>query len=402
MKGSITKQERKTKTAWRVQIYLPTGKDGKSERRVKVFDRKQDAEEWKMNMNLRYFNQNVQLDRSDQPFGDYLDYWLENYAENNVKQKTFEGYKRLIENHIKPRLGDIPLNNVHATDLQEFYNDRLENGKINGGGGLSNNTVRQMHAIIHKAFEKAQQGEWNLLPSQANPADGADAPKAETQTKNTLDQEQVEPFLEAATEESKYGEGIYYLAVFLGLRRGEILGLRWQDVDFDEGRISINQTLLAGDDGLIFDTPKTDKSERPLKVPRQVLGILLKQRNEQNDLRDKLGEGWEGDDHDLVFTANNGSPVRPRNLHREFKRILKVAGIEDMRFHDLRHTNATILMEQGVNPKVVRKQLGHEDVETTLKFYSHATEDLQGEAAQDMTDEIIPDEGDNPGDVQTG
>lgn len=382
MKGSIRKVPRETsKDKWRVQIYLPDGS-----RRTKVFDTKTKAERWKSKMNQRYYEEGTLVDPSDQPLSEFLQGWLRDYAKHNVKESTYSRYESLIRCHITEKMGDLPLNNITTRALQKFYTYKLNKGRKDGqDGGLSKRTVVQMHRILHKAFKWAvKMGEM-----QKNPASQAQPPKPEEKEKETLNYEQVQKMFKVAEEQTGYTPALYDVAAKLGMRRGEILGLRWKDLDFDNQKLSIVQTYIKKNNGeLIFDRPKSDKSRRNLRVPKGVIETLKEHREQQEDLKDKLGNGWQGDGKDLVFTANNGKPIRPRNLHRDFKEILSEAGLPDIPFHNLRHTTATLLLENGVGMEVVQSILGHKTITTTVDTYSNISDERQEQALEDLDNSI--------------
>ena len=269
--------------------------------------------------------------------------------------------------------------------LQSFYRSKLQSGRKDGKeGGLAPASVKQMHAILHRALKTAVQ----LKVITNNPANAAEAPEpsARKNEMRFLTIEQVRQLLKHAGETSTYYP-IYQLAIFTGLRRGELLALRWSDVNLDNRTASIRQTLTETYDGdLIKQPPKTRSGIRTVALSHEVIKLLRSHRVQQTERRLKLGAARA--DENLIVTTNVGGYVNPSNLHRHFKKLLKRAQLPQVRFHDLRHTHATLMLQQGEHPKVVSERLGHNNIQITLDTYSHALPNIQKEAA-DRLDETI-------------
>ncbi len=307
---------------------------------------------------------------------DYLQRWLQDYARVAVRPTTFQSYGEIIRKHIIPVLGGLPLNKLQPVHVQHFYADKL-------AGGLSARTVRYIHAILHRALEQAVK--WLLLPR--NVADAVDPPKAQHKEMRPLDVAEVGRLLDAAAGDRLYA--LYLLAITTGMRQGELLGLQWPDVDLDAGTIMIRRTLQrTKEGGRVFQEPKTAKSRRLIQLSPQVVEALREHRARQEQERRFWGDRYQ--DHGLVFSQPAGQPIDKGNLlRRHFKPLLAQAGLPPIRFHDLRHTYATLALQAGLHPKVVQENLGHSTISMTLDTYSHVAPVLQRDAAQVVTNLIL-------------
>lgn len=220
-------------------------------------------------------------------------------------------------------------------------------------------------------------------------------PKREKFVTNVLTLEEFNLMIDNLDKEN-YGDSILRLALImiieLGLRRGELAGLEWQNIDFDNNTISIKNNLVYTNNEVVLGTPKTEESERTLYISNELLDLLKKYKAVQNKYKLELGEIYEknifnGKKHDFILTWGNGKYVHPNYYTLKFNRLIKKVGIKKrVRFHDLRHTNATLLLKQGINFKVIQTRLGHSDINTTLNIYSHVTTDMQKDATEKLTD----------------
>lgn len=309
-------------------------------------------------------------------FGEFIQQWLKDYASANVKPKTFEGYKWVMERHIIPTLGNIPLINLQPQHLQEYYAKELSTG-------LSNRSVLSFHRLIFEALSHAVK--WGLI--SRNVAQAVDPPRPKNLEMQTLDAYGVQKLLETA--KTALG-GLYYpvlhLAVYTGMRRSELLGLRWKDVDLLASELSVVQVMhqLSGS-RIVFQDPKTAKSKRLIALPPSATLILRAHREKQEAERTLLGKPLTRDD--LVFSHLDGSPLRPDTITHAFIKIAEKACL-NIRFHDLRHTHASLMLKQGIHPKIVQERLGHASIQITLDTYSHVTPGLQ-EAAAKRFDEFL-------------
>jgi integrase len=300
--------------------------------------------------------------------GEYLDRWLSDAVRGTVRESTFSRDKYLATNHIKPSIGRIKLRNVSALHLQGLYRDRLDSG-------LSGSTVQKMHHVLHKALSQAVR--WNLIPR--NPADSVKAPTASTKEMHPLSAPEARQLLEAAGEAGDRLEALYVLAVHTGMRRGELLGLKWDDVDLDGSTVRVRRTLTRKGTGYVLGEPKTKKSRRTVRLTQRAVDALRSHRRRQ--LEEKLAAG-RYEDSGLVFAGEGGGLINPSNLRqRSFLPLLERAGLPQITFHDLRHTCASLLFQKNIHPKFVQELLGHASVSITLDTYSHMLPGMGGEAA---------------------
>ena len=305
----------------------------------------------------------------------YLDEWLVAHK-SAVRPKTIYQYSQIVRQHIVPVLGKIKLKDLNPNHIQSLYNFKIESG-------VSKRSVVLIHSILHKALNQAMK--WELIGR--NPAQAVTRPKVARKEMKTLTDSQARTFLSAA-KESRY-EMLYWLAISTGMRQGELLGLKWSDLDWTSGSLQVQRQLQRTEsEGLVFSEPKSLASNRSVLIS---IGMLEKLRNHLDyQLQEKrlLGEKWK--EYDLMFPSTIGTPADHRNLYSDFKKTLKRAELPDMRFHDLRHTAATLMLEQGVHPKVVQERLGHADITLTLNTYSHVMPSMQESAAQKMDELLNP------------
>jgi integrase len=307
-----------------------------------------------------------------------------------VRATTFLSYEGHIENHLVPVLGRIPLQQLTATQINAFYakllveNKKSRAGKVVEGGGeneekktpLAPATVRRIHATLHRALRDAVR--WNLI--NRNPADAADPPRAPGcagARVNVWSIADLKRFLASEKESRLYP--LWLLLITTGMRRGEAMGLRWQDIDLDASTIAIRQTRVLLGYQPLLSTPKTQKGRRLVALDpatTATLGALWEQREEEC-----IRQGRRTQQGDLVFITEKGEPLHPERVTRLFKRASKKAGVPEIRLHDLRHTHATLALSAGVHPKIVSERLGHANIGITLDTYSHCLPALSEEAA---------------------
>ena len=305
----------------------------------------------------------------------WLDEWLASYTMNS-KPATRSAYEEHIRVHIKPSLGDIPLKQLSTRDIQQLYTNLLKERE------LSPKTVRNIHGVLHRTLEQAKL----LGYIRVNPADAAVTPRVEKKQVETLDAEDIGKFL-AAIRGTKY-EYPLFVAVFTGLRQGELLGLTWDCVDFEHGMLLINKqhNRVKGDTEFRFASLKNDKA-RVLTAADEVMEVLKLQKERQTAWAAALGDGWSNPDN-LVFTTEFGRYINNKVLYQNFKRIMKKLGNPNLRFHDLRHTYAVNNLRAGDDIKTLQENLGHATASFTLSTYAHATPGMKRESAKRMTEFI--------------
>ena len=368
--GSITKRN---DGRWMARFTVHTAKGPK---RRHIYGRTRQEVATKLAKAMTDRDGGIELDPSSVTVNEYLQRWLNDSVKGSVRPITFESYERLVRVHVVPALGRVKLKALSPAHLQGLYRDRLD-------AGLSPSTVQRLHAVIHRALKQALR--WGLVPR--NVSEAVDPPKGQRKEIRPLTPEQVRTLLRTA-QGDRLG-ALYALAITTGLRQGELFGLRWEDVDLEAGKLSVRQTLTTPKGGRRLGPPKRSKSRRSVKLTTGAVKALRAHRERQLEEREKLAELWQ--DHDFVFTTQVGTPLNRHNFFRRcYKPLLEEAGLpRSIRFHDLRHTCATLLLSKNVNPKIVQELLGHANISQTMDTYSHMLPDMQERAASAM-DDILP------------
>ena len=287
---------------------------------------------------------------------------------STLKPSTASGYAQTISAYIAPRIGALDLVKVDGGVLNAMYADLLANGRTGGcgrSGGLSAKTVRNVHGLLHKAFKDAVR--WRRLT--VNPCDAADQPRKNEPEMKVWTSEQLGRFI-ATTADDRLGD-VWRLFSTTGMRRGEVLGLRWADVDLAGKRLTVRQVRTMTSSGVIVGTPKTKAGVRRMALDDGTVSALKRWKRAQSEERLVMGEGWQGAEHDLVVTEHDGSPLHPKALTRRFHSSTKRGGLPIIRLHDIRHSYATAALAAGVPVKVLSQRLGHADVSMTLRVYAH-------------------------------
>jgi len=274
----------------------------------------------------------------------------------------------------------LELGKITPLHLQTLYSHKLENGRIDGKGGLSRRTVKTMHKIIHCALEKAVK--WQIVAK--NVADSVESPKADKFEAKFLNEAQTNLLIERAKNTEIYIPVI--IGIYTGMRRGEILGLSWDNINLDKGFIKVVQALYATTQGLQFLSPKTKSSIRTIAIPDSLIKILKRHRINQLENMLKLGEIYEK--NNMVCTYNDGKLFNPKRFSHKFNELLSKNKLPLIRFHDLRHSHASLLVKLGIKPKAISARLGHSNISITMDLYSHLYEDTDKEVAN-MFDTLI-------------
>jgi integrase len=289
--------------------------------------------------------------------GEYLTRWLKDSVRGTVRPSTFEVHRHMIEPHIVPTLGRLKLKDLNPAHVRGFYREKLDSG-------LSAATVRKMHSVLHKALKQAVLD--GLIPR--NVCEAVKPPKVERKEIAPLDREQAKALLEVARGDRL--EALYVLAVHTGMREGELLGLKWDDVDLEAGVLRLRRALVREGGKTALGDLKTPKSRRSVRLTRAAAEALRGHLERQLADMERMGSLYQPGG--LVFATESGTLINPSNLrNRSFKPLLKRAGLPDICFHDLRHTCATLLLSQGTHPKLVQELLGHATIAMTLDTYSH-------------------------------
>jgi integrase len=320
---------------------------------------------------LDQIDEGLTIDGARVTLEDFLQQWLET-IKSSVRINTWNQYSQIVHQHIIPELGRIKLKDLRPDHIQSLYT-----AKEAAGTGMP--TLRLIHAVFHRALNQALK--WGLVTR--NPSDAVDRPKPPREEMKVLNPDQARRLLEAA--EGGRLEALYYLAITTGLRQGELLGLRWSDLNWETGRLRVQrQVQRISGQGLVFSEPKSDAGRRGIRLGSTALEKLKQHKGLQDQQRLFAGDRWQ--EYDLIFPSTIGTPMGPRNLLRDFKGLLQKSGLPEIRFHDLRHSAATLMLEQGVHPKVVQERLGHSSITLTLDTYSHVLPSLQEDAAEKLDD----------------
>lgn len=306
----------------------------------------------------------------------FTERWLAHKA-RIVREVSLDSYRRTLEAHLLPSLGRIRLEKLKASDLDHLYTALLEKG-------LSTRVARYTHTLAHGMLKQAVR--WGLVPR--NVAEAATPPRLHTKEMRVWTPAEAARFLDRSQPDRLYAA--WYLTLFTGVRRAELLGLHWRDVDLSRAEIHVRHTLVEVNGRLLLGEPKTRASRRTVAITADTVSVLEEHRARQAEEREHAAEGWT--QTGLVFTSRVGTPINPGNLARAYKALIRRAGVPDIRFHDLRHTSASLAVKRGDDPKVVAERLGHTDVAFTLNTYVHTFADQRREAALGIAD-LFPRDG---------
>jgi integrase len=385
MRGCIVKPKGRRKS-WSVKVYL--GRDPRT--RVKrykwfSFPTRREAEA-RLSQMLAQLHGGGTIPTTKLTLAEYLEDWLKKYATSNMRETSLKSYRDIIHQHMIPAMGSIPLRRLSPLDVQGYYTAKLNGDSATKRRVLSPSTVRKHHAVLHAALEHAIQ--WGLLA--ANVCDRVKPPKNRRKEPQRWDGEQVKLFLGEAKRSSPYYP-LYLTLRTTGMRPGEALGLRWQDVDLTTGAVTIRQKFyrLGGSKRdseptrLLFSGPKTDKGRRTVDIPPVLVDELRNLRAEQDALRKEFGPQYHdlGEHGPLIFCQPDGRPLNWENIaRRDFRRICKYVGLPVIRPYEFgRHGHAAWLYEQGVHPKIISERLGHSSTAFTMDTYGGMARGLQAE-----------------------
>lgn len=365
MAGRTVKKDQYTKT-WYFILTHGKKEDGKPRQfKKRGFKTKQEVQKAMLEL-----EQSLTLGTYIQPNKIlYKEYLLERFLEDKmtkVKKQTLNTYRWIVEKHIIPAIGDVELTKLNPMIIQGLYN------KLTKEQALSDENIQKVHTLINDSLKKAER--WGLIAR--NPAALVDRPKAVKKEITVWNVEEVRQFLKYAKKSGRYYIA-FLLAITTGMRQGEILGLRWKDVDFENGCVRITQTLSSDGKELLPYT-KTKSGSRTIDLTEETVTALKKH---WLFIRGEREKNRSYKNLDLVVCTEFGTPTHKSNIRRVFKSIIKKSDIPKIRFHDMRHTHATLLLLQGVNPKIVSERLGHTDVRITLDTYSHLLPSMQRDTA---------------------
>jgi integrase len=368
MRGHIRKRGAK----WCVVVDI--GRDESGRRRQKWhsgFESKRAAEAALTDIKSRLAT-DTYVTPSKETTGAFLTRWLDS-KRASVRPTTLRSYTGTIEQYVRPQLSGIPVQRLSPAHLNALYADLLANGRRGSAGGLSPRTVRYVHTILRKALADALR--WNVIVR--NPADAATAPVPRTPEMTVWTAQEARRFLQGIKDDPL--RALWTLALTTGMRRGELLGLKWTDVDLESARLSVRRSLAVVDGGPVESEPKTRRGRRSISLDESTVALLRQHRAEQAAQRLALGKPFTGGEY--IFVSPDGHPIHPDTVTKRFQVLARRAKLPRIRFHDLRHTHATLALQAGVHPKVVSERLGHASTVITLDTYSHAVPALEEEAA---------------------
>ncbi len=370
MKGHI-----RARGAGSWELKYDIGRDPLTGRRITKFatvhGAKRDAQR-ELRRLLKTVDDGVHSDPGKLTVADWLNQWLDE-AQHSVSPKTLERYREIVDKHLVPNLGALPLGKLQPMHIQNYYTQALASGRCDGKGGLAPQTVRHHDRVLNVALKRARS--LRLIPG--NPVDVVKRPMVERREVEVMDSDASAKLLRTAGDTRLHTP--IFLALATGIRRGELLALRWSDIDTEKRTLTVNQSLEQTKAGLRFKAPKTKRSRRTIALSPSVVEVLQAHKVRQVEERVSLALGRN--QSGLVFTRHDGEPINPRNFSKEFTRIVKRAGIRPVTFHGLRHTHLTNLLLAGVHPKIASERAGHASIATTMDIYSHAVPGLQEDAA---------------------
>lgn len=333
----------------------------------------------KMNEALSNVRKGTYSEPEKMLYADWLDKWFNDYVKTTRRPNTVASYEHLIRNHMKPVLGHLKLREIRAGHIQ-----RLNEKTKDNGGTLSNRTVRYLHTLVHGSLEQAF-SEGLII---ANPARAVKQPKRVTKEIKYFNQDEITQFLKLAKESHHYTA--YLLELTTGLRVSELLALRWRDIDMKEGIVKVRRGMVrVSGSGVKFLEPKTNLGKRSIGIPVEVVEVLKFHKAKRKKIKDEAGEAWIGEmefldgepkENDLVFHNALGKPWDANSFTKHFQKLLKDTSLEGMTFHGMRHTFATMSLQEGVDVRTIQENLGHHNAGFTLNVYANTTQKMKQEA----------------------
>ena len=368
--GGVQQRDRAGRV-WRLWYDAPPGVDGKRRRRSETVRGTRVQAEQRLRAVLSSIDRNAYVEPTDETTGDYVTRWLGIYGPS-LSPRTVKDYRSIVNRYIVPMLGHVPLAKLRAEHIQDVYVQL-------SARGLSPLTVTHVHRLLHQALAHAV--DWDLL--DRNPCAKAKPPRGKSKAMRSLDRSEVQTFMDAI-EGSRYRD-VYLVDLYTGLRRSEVLGLRWLQVDTENATVSVIHGLhrLPGR-GMVLLPTKTASSKRRVDVPARVVGVLHEIRAHQMLSASETGLEWRPDG--FVFATADGGPLDPEKVTHEFRARMDRAGLDGFRLHDLRHSFATLMLAAGEHPKMVQTALGHSSIQVTMDIYGHLMPGAGKEAAARLAD----------------
>lgn len=367
--GNIVERKRKNGKVFEITVEGETDPlTGKRNRVYKTVKGSKREANTVMRQMIADMDKGIALRKSPKNVSEWLDEWVELYLPN-VEETTRIGYKTKIRCYLKPAIGDILVQSLRAPHVQKMVNDMMARG-------LSPKNIRDTYNNINAAMKKAV----SLRMIPYNPCEGVVLPKLKRYKAKVYDVNMIHTLLDTAKGTEMYLP--IMLCVLLGLRRGELLALRWENVDFENNILKIRSNMVRGEKDYIIKAPKSEAGIRDLHTGDEVMAVLHEERRKY--LEDMLKQGRRFQNLGFIIRQEDGSPLRPDSMSQKWRRFLEEKGLPSIRFHDLRHSNATALIQAGVNPRVVQQRLGHSDVNITLNTYTHVLPEMDIDAAEKL------------------
>ncbi len=375
MRGRVTKRG----SSWTYVVDIGLTPDGKRKQKSKAGFETKKAAQAALTEVLATVRQGTYTEPTRLTVGSYLTDRWQPAIRATIRPSTFASYQMHCRKYLVPILGNQPLQGLTAPAINTMYADLLQ--PLDGSQGIGPASVHRVHATLHRALRDAVR--WQLIAR--NPAGSADPPRAPRPQMSVWTSVELRQFFNSAAKHPWYP--LWVFIAMTGVRRGEALGLRWADIDFDRSRAAIRQTVIPLAHQIAFSEPKTDKGRRSIALDHTTVAVLRHHRRRQ--LEDRFLVGPDYQDRDLVFARADGRPLHPEYVSRTFARLTRQAGLRPLRLHDLRHTNASLALAAGVPTRVVSDRLGHSAMAVTTDIYQHVIPDLDEAAAAKMADLVF-------------
>ncbi|PFL46652.1 tyrosine-type recombinase/integrase [Bacillus cereus] len=368
MKGSLEKHG----TNWRMRVTVGYNEKGNPIRRSRMATAKNKRQAEK---ELALFIAEIEAGEYIQPqkmlFKDFIEEWLQKYAKTNLQKTTVSNYIHILNTHIIPTLGHKKVEDIKTIHLVTLFHENLPTK------GLATTTINSIHTRVKMLFKKAC--EWEFI--KKNPMDGVSKLKGKKQEMQPYDQKEIIKILALTEQEEEMNKMLFQLAIVTGMRRGELLGLEWGHIDFDNDMIHIQQTVVRAGKEILLKEPKTSKSKRTISIPPAFTAKLKQYKKHCAEKRIACGDLWEGEEHFFLFSTWTGKPLTPEKASSRWQYFTQKHGLRHIKLHGLRSTHATYLLTQGENLKVISERLGHSDIQTTMNIYAHVLEEANKKAS---------------------
>ncbi|MDP1383003.1 tyrosine-type recombinase/integrase [Priestia megaterium] len=367
---------KKAKSGYTWSFTIETGVDSLTGKRKQTtrrgFATKKEAENAAKELSTQLEN-GLNIVDNKMNLNQFLPKWLEMAAKRKVRETTFDNYQRAVNVRILPILGHVGLTDLNGPVCQKFFNHLVDEG-------LSERYIEYIYTVLNGALEKAI--DWDLLLK--NPLRKVDIPRGRRRKYVVWTKEELIRFLQFSKIENVHYSALFFVCGYTGLRRGEMLALKWQDINSEKGTLHVQRNLIYREGNFSYGPLKTESSNRIIKLDDDTLRVLLQHKKRQSEL--KLLYGPRYSQEDLIFCREDGQAIYPRTMTTIFNRAIKKAEVPKIRFHDLRHTHATLLLEAGVSLKEVQERLGHSSIKMTGDIYAHVTDEMKSNTSKKFSE----------------